>query len=503
MQLELNGRPLLDTVPAGLFGASEKPTSAPNWHSPKAIADMARLGGIREAAGALPITQLYAASPLWDIRQVGAVDITGATDMRGLLEEAFAAAPIGSTLYVPPGVLKVSKATALGAAYCLQVTRQVNLWCDGVIRADLSDLDSAIDIFNIAVSDAGGNGDVRNMQWRLRSFFNGGGRSSIRLEPNLPVIRFALLGGGIQGLNGPAAFFGGNIAGTICERVDVSNGLEFGEFGGVFHADQITVKSCNIHGDRTAVKIDAIFGAYTHLIQGNFLVSKNGAVDIVNGSQVKILDNQIEQNGLNAHPYTTSIAIQGTRFASESCDILGNNFGGGTNVNYSILTVNANKTAIDRNDFNVPGSADIVLASSGTRNTKIGSGNRYRGGSRGANGLSDLYLSDQGIANVGYNRFVMSLINQNGWSSADLSIRVSDNVAHLSGTLTGGTLTTGTLIGTLPLGYRPFAVIKVSVYTNAGGGWIQISTNGQVTVVSLPGGTVDCSGVHFSVLGDV
>lgn len=475
---DVTGKPVLNTRPALLYGQTANGAPDHSKFDPEGL-------GI----------------PFWNIARLGA-DMTGTTDSTTLLETALAQVPIGGTLYIPPGVLKVRKSTTGGATYCLLVTRQINLWCDGIIRADLTAGDTGIDIFKIAVSDAGGYADVRNMQWRLRSFFNGGGRSSIRVEPVLPVIRFKLQDGAIQGINGPAAHFGGNISGTICERVDVDNGLEFGNFGGNYHADQINVKNCTIFGNRTAITIDAVFGAYTHIIEHNFLVARDGAVNIVNGSQVKIRDNQIEQNGVNAAVYPASVIIQGTRFESSSCDITGNNFGGGTNVQYNIITVNANKTQIDYNDFNKANICDVVLAAVGSKNTNIGIRNRYRGSGRGL-GVSALIASDQGVGTTGILKFLSTMGMSNSWTAPDAYVRVVDGVLYFGGSITGGTLTPQTVIATLPTGYRPGGDETFAVATSLGAGTVILKTNGELRVGTLPSNAVSLAGAFCIVIGEV
>jgi hypothetical protein len=441
-------------------------------------------------------------SQVYDIRQnlTGQMDYTGATDYRTLIQYALDYAPIGSTVYVPR-LAKVSKNGANG--YCLLMTRLVNLWCDGTIRADLTAVtDDAVDLLRVSVADAGGSGDVRQHVIKLNALLNGGGRSSLRVEANLPVIRMVVAGGLMGGLAGPAAFFGGDMQGTMVINNDLNNGVEFGQVGGAYHNDAIVVRDNYIYGNRPGVVLDVTEGSYTHEIQHNVIVSRDGAIDIKSGSQVKIRDNQFEQNGNNAGTYDSTVTIRGERYQSDSCEVTGNNFGGGTDVSINMTVVNANATLIENNDwFPSASTIDVNLAAATAKNTRIGI-NRARGTTRGVMGLKEILVADSGVANAGIRKLWSALTFANSWANVDGHMIMRDGRVTLGGTINSGVTTPGTLITTLPVGYRPPVDETIVVATSAGPGTIAINADGTVKAGTLPSNSVGLGG-SFMTVGDI
>lgn len=442
--------------------------------------------------------------PFEDVRKYGAL-VDGRTSDQGALQRALDTAPIGSTLYIPAGTLRVGKSAQPGASWCLLVSRLVHIWCDGIIRADLETGDQHTDLFKIAVSDAGGYGDVRNQTFRLRTTLNGGGRSSVRVEPALPVIRMMFLGGSLHGRSGPAMFCGGDMQGTVVVGNQINGGLEFGWANGAFHADNIIVRDNTIFGTRTGLVLDMIEGSFSHKIESNTIVSRDGAIHIRNGAQVKIRDNQFEQYqdyGQNAHPFQAMLCLEGTRYPVESCDITGNNFGGGTNVKNNIVLARSDKTVVDGNDFHHSAAYDIVMTAE-SMNSKIGRSNRVRGRLRAGSGFSALRLVDQGVANTGFAKPLSSVLNNNGWATVNAEITVVDGIAHLTGTFIHRGLKPASVIGQLPLGYRPASMLRIPIVNAGSSSMLNISSAGIVRILSAHGDEFEIGTVTFPVSGDV
>lgn len=464
---------------------------------------MVGLGGIC-ALGSAQAKPVSSQGPFRDVREYGAA-VDGQSSDTAALQRAFDEAPIGSTVHIPAGVLRVGRDVHPDKSYCVIQRRLVHLWCEGTIRADLNANDKEIDLLRVSVAHAGGYGDVRNHTLRMRSTLNGGGRSSVRVEPALPVIRMKIIDGSLHGLSGPAVFCGGDMNGTIVAGNQIDGGLEFGEVSGTFHADNTIVRENTIFGTRTGVVLDMIQGSFTHLIQGNVIVCRDGAIHVRNGAQVKIRDNQFEQfqrYGRNTHWSQSTLVLEGSRFATESCDITGNNFGGGDNVLTNIYIANANKTLVDANDFHWSVNNDILMTAR-SRNTQIGRGNRYRGAKRSGIGFFGLKYSDTGVGNTGMLRPLIDLLNESGWSSPEGYIVVIDGVAHLDGSITGGQVAPGSVIGTLPPGYRPRIATRMVVHTPRGPGAIEILANGSVRVVQVSIADIALGNLSFAVSGDL
>ena len=189
-------------------------------------------------------------------------------------------------------------------------------------------------------------------------------------------------------------------------RCSLSNGVTFNASDGEIAVD------CIMAGNNAGYSFNIKYGAFNCGVFRGTIANTDGAIDIQNGSFIKIHDVQIEHfqylndgasppnpSGTSTQTYGSHLIIRGTTYTSQGIDIIGCNFGAGTNITNSVVISNARHTKIYRNQFNIASGTnpDVLLirdASDATKDaydTIIGYDNNFRG-ARSKLGLG--YMTD-------------------------------------------------------------------------------------------------------------
>lgn len=418
-------------------------------------------------------------------------------------------ANIGRTLYFPAGIYK----TTTG----LTMTKQMNIVMDqqAYIRGDFVPADGK-DVLRINIA-TGGASDGRNMIIEGGNIFcNGGGNCAINVN--------SASGSPVTTPQFEMEIRNGNYAGYLC-------GVRFGPANSSGDTNFNTVRNCNlstinasavaavhldgcadgqriidnlIFGPGTGVVVNPILGSFSTIISGNGIVTQNAAILVINGSLVLIMNNQIEQTGVNGLVPSSHILVQGLARISRGIRILNNNFGGGTGVDTSITLYNARGTVIDLNQFNIANVQDINFGDAGgglvAKYNTLGPNNWLRG-TRSIVGVGNptdtirrMLIAEAAacVGNRGFWKEVPTLQNSYSAGTGFQYMVNQDGDLKFRGILTPGTLTAATLITTLPAGARPQAATTFPVGTAAATlAMLQLATNGQLTVhsgLALPAG---------------
>lgn len=450
------------------------------------------------------------------------------------LQALFDNVPNGSTIHFPQDSYRTEDTVS--------VTRQIAVEGHGARVSGFMGSDPTKDLFKVAIAEPAPNGgDVRGWQFQnLVCAVNEGGRDCLRIE------------------KGPlAGMFQSIIRGNRLSVPEASPGaaLRITEVPSSFHViedntiiNQVWLDRCAdgcrifrnmILGQKPSVKVDVVEGAFRTQIVMNTLLGRDGAVEIYGGSEVDIFQNQIEQQGVNANALVKShIIIYPSSQKIRDIQIVSNNFGGGTNLDYSIWAkgpggpipahCDIEGVFIDRNVFNrtSDGNYDIVLYDAGVRYTKIGPNNRLRGigPNRGNVDWADINLGvvtantlnaqdllrivDNGLGTYGVWKGPSTLNLQNGWGPGTFRYRKSlDSMLQFRGLLAGAsaTLTVGTVIGTLPEGFRPPNRVYVTAEQGGTQYLFSITAAGEITVAgTTPPATAQCRiSESFYVNGEV
>lgn len=448
----------------------------------------------------------------------------GTTDMTVGVTAAINALPSGSVLRFTPNAYKVSSTS--GDIFTITKNISVAGTRNGTtIIAYVSNPTNAI--FKVSVTSNNGYLDVRHQTFSgLAMFFAGPtlGSSSIyatmREEGNLPHHEFTVENCQLQGVNAAAITFDGAFAFSDIRYNELENGVNFINKC----ADGQRIRDNSISGtmNTPGIMMDATYGSYTHIIEGNVIANKNGAIRIINGSQVKITKNQIEQFYFeNASPYNAMITVgEGTGnpdycvgggtppacvggslipydFQSFGVVIEDNNIGGGSNVATDIAVLNATATSIDKNVFpGITTSSFINFAGVVSSGNFIGDKNLF-----GGVPVNGQIYNGTGSFNYGAIYGSNALTFSNGWgATANMTYMLrADRTLIFTGGFTGGTTTTSTLIAVLPSDIRPTATRYISVGTSTGAGTLSVDSSGNVRVISLPSADAYLDGVTLKL----
>lgn len=413
----------------------------------------------------------------------------------------------------------------------INVTRRVSF--DGCSAKILGFFTTETDLLSFRVANAG-DADARTVI--IRGFkdinFITGGRHTIYVTDgggNVANIEWTITQNSMSGRAGYAIYLNG-VGTHFCNIVEnsIANGIYLA------CADNNRIMGNIIFGERTAITLDLVPGAFNTIIEGNGLVSRDGALRIIAGSQVRFHKNQIEQflgYGANQSSHKASITVITGTAQDKMCRHLAiteNNFGGGLNVERSIALVSgAQDTTIDGNVFNTAVDADIHIFDSTVKWTRIGPNNGLRGNRGGvvidANGnasdnagqgngpggafINDntldpadlLRVTDNGLGTFGVWKGVTL---GNGWTTTTDAAqfgfkKLAENVLVFRGRATAGTIAAGTLIGTLPEGFRPRIDTHLPAYDSvaAAPAYLSFNTGGEVRVASVAAAAVlnlDC-----------
>lgn len=415
------------------------------------------------------------------------------------IQQALDEAPIGCNLVFPTGYFRIRRQ--------LQVNRRLNLISRGaILSANLMDHE---DVFSINIEDEG-NRDNRNMIISgFRIIVNSGGRNCIHIQnasPNLSNIGM-LIENNILGVRDVSTGFAIAMQGigthfNVIRNCQLENGVLLS------CADGTVVEQCLIFGKKTAITLDLIEGAFQTKIINNGLVSRDGAMLVRNGSQVLFSGNQVEQfptSGRNQSQARSSIAIMAADRGVRHVRILGNNFGGGANVENSITVEgNCQDIFIDDNVFCTTSSGtDISLNGRLVAWSRIGPNNTVRGPvPPNVRKRVNPVVKDTGLGTFGVRKYAADLAERAPQWIANSEFcfwKSLDGVVRLQGAWSPGATKSGTLIAFLPEGFRPSASAFLHCATDATEetAVLRIDSDGAIRVHRSPKATIYLSGTSF------
>ncbi|MEO5868150.1 MAG: hypothetical protein ABIS14_12685 [Sphingomonas sp.] len=400
------------------------------------------------------------------------------------------------------------------------ISRQIDILAQGGrIVGDFGD-DDRSNLINIRVTQASkGAGDVRLMKWSgLGAFFASGGRTTIDIENAAPMAA------NLQMWFERCAF----------STRDTSTGSAL-RFGGVLtqlHTvincqidNQVHLDGCadacrfvynTVGGAKTGFRLRLALGAFRTLIAHNVIVPRDGAMLVEGGSQIDFLFNQCEQQAAtNRGEKSAHVAFELSEGEmSRRCNIIGNNFGGGSNVDHAIVLGSSRSNGgvedvtVADNTFGITAtSIDIVIADTYVRGTRVIPGNFARGrranvalngttGRAAANNLdgSDLIrIVDRGLGSYGIWQEGSIMRLTSGWEIDGTDPcrfrKTIDNDLQWDGILCAGTIKPQTVIGTLPPGFRPRHNLRCVVATDAGSGTLCVGVDGSISIGAMATGS--------------
>jgi Pectate lyase superfamily protein/Right handed beta helix region len=435
-------------------------------------------------------------------------------DLTPFIQRAFDEAPLGGTVYFPPGDYRTRAP--------LRLTRQINLWGDAARLVGFFGTSDQSTLLEIAlVSAANGNDDARRMRIDgLSAYFASGGGDVLailagdRQFDRTPRDAIGNLGMVIErcGLSAPTTgpgvalrIEGFRTQAHIIRDCDIANSIF------LRCADGVTITGNRLIGERPGVILDLHEGAFKTEVSRNLITSRDGAIMLHNGSQVDIIGNQIEQpSAQNRSPQAAHIVIQPTRYASHDCRIIGNNFGAGTNLKRSIWCVGGDlgieNLSVADNVFNIagsgPGHVDIELADAAVRWTRIGA-NSARGARSGVDPAAPLGIVDRGTGSYGVRHDAAMAAIGAGWrATSDFRFWKSlDDMLHFSGAVEQTTKNATASALRLPEGFRPRTRSRGIGAGDRGPVMIDFATDGGVHIKSADSVRIDLAALAFPVAG--
>jgi hypothetical protein len=412
------------------------------------------------------------------VKDFGAVG-DGITDDTAAIQAAFDD-PSLAPIYFPFGTYKVS---GTGLA-CLTLSVNKNIYgCNlgSTIRADNAGGTTALIL--VAITASAGFGDVRGWEMRnIKAFHNGGGQHGLFISGGLSMSASLI----------EMCSFGAGTAATgyglyVNDQLSHSK-ISVCQFDYVYMKclDANVIDKCLTFGSRPAITFDCDVGVRNNTVSNCTLVNRDGQVRIINGDNIRIINNQMELAQGYTPPENQSAAsamvwIEG----SASRDVINtvirdNNFGGGTNLDHLIYTQYADRTVIDANQLIAVNDYEIYLSPQ-TTNTVICGTNKTIGSisnPRPRTLFKANIFNGGGLNNMGC---LSPITGANSWTTPDVYKDEYGRV-HFIGEFNAGTPAAGTLIGTLPPGFLPLQN-TLPASTSLGMGTVNLNTvNGQITV---------------------
>jgi hypothetical protein len=436
-------------------------------------------------------------------RAIKARQYADAAQLKPWVQKAFNEAAVGCKLITHPGDYHINGTVTMG--------QQMDIEGRGARLIGDFGADASSNLLEIKIQSAiAGAGDVRLTKIEgLRAYFASGGYSVIHIENQSPqasnlqtIIERCGLGANDTG-GGAAIRMKGLV--TQIHRIvhcDITNSIWFDGC-----ADSCSVHHSLIGGIKTGIRCDLADGAFRTNIEANTIVCRDGAIDVQNGSEIDIIDNQIEQMAAdNLSSFASLIQLYPQVRAIKRVRIIGNNLGGGTHCSGNISmhggAATVDDTFIDQNTFCVTASSyDVRQLSAGVRFTRMGPNNTVRGnrdsvtidgsGVATANSLDERpSVYDLGVGTMGVRKLAADVTLANGWTaSTDFSVEKSlDGTLTFCGNIISGTTTVGTTVMTLPAGFRPAVARYVYGISDATTHALMYAhTDGTITTVAGSG----------------
>lgn len=371
-------------------------------------------------------------------------------------------------LVIPPGTYNVTAEE--GDLACLTLTKNSSILAPAgsrktIIRT-LGVTATTASIMRVSISDAAGFGDVRNWFIDGVAMYHDTGSSCLHglfIDGGLQILTSQIKNcnlGGTYANGGNGLHIVDNMAHsevTLCtiDRV----------YAECFDANKFTKNT--LFGQGAAFTFDCIAGVRNNSVEDNTIVNRDGWLIVQNCDNLRFVNNQCEHaQGYtpagNQNAVSAGIWVVGADRTVPNLLIKENNFGGGTNYNYSVYAENALKMVVDENNFIACGLeggdpyADIYLGAN-TSHCVVGKKNRISGTtlSPRLNKLFKAIVVDNGFGNIGVRKSGAGL-GSSSWSVADFTKNV-DGVVSFVGEFSGGTTTGGDVIATLPDGFWLYA----------------------------------------------
>lgn len=384
------------------------------------------------------------------------------------------------------------KVTGAGKA-CITQTENISLHGnnrrDTFIRADNAGANTAI--LDLAIANNGGMGDVRG--WAAEHFtifHNAGGASCILNDSGLPMLECRIVDIGAQAgvTAGSRDLVLTRFAFSKVEQCSFGSGVTCG-LPAHQSPDGNKFLMNNFFGTPTALILDIESGAYRTEVWGGAMVTRDGGVRVLQGSQIAIRSVHFEQfiaYGQSQSPEKAHIAILGYGQLSDSILIEGNNFGGGTNCDYLVWVGNAFDTDITKNVMNAPAVAD-VYTSVNAQFTKPRTDNVVKGNQsnpRPGNVRFPMVVADNGYGT--YNVLHQQTALANGWLGGSFYLNEMNEIVIDTG-FNAGVTAPGTLVATMQDGFRPADFYALAAASSAGVGVINANPiTGQLIVGLAP-----------------
>lgn len=387
------------------------------------------------------------------VKDFGAVG-NGTTDDTAAIQAAFDSNGL-ATIYFPAGLYKV---TGSGAA-CLTLTKNRNIIAEGrgaTLRADFAGADTAI--LKISITDNQGLLDCRG--WRmdgLQAFHNGGGKHGLIIEGGMSIVNAIIKN--VSFAKGTNDAGHGLYCYNALSHSEISNSGFDTLYLKVFDAN--VFRKIITFGKGCAFTFDCESGVRNNTVEDCTIVNRDGQVKIINGDNIRIINNQMELAQVyspvaNQSNPAAMVHIVGVDRPVLNTIIEGNNFGGGTSLDYSIYVDNAQRTVIDKNQFIAVNLSDVHFTSKsennilGAKNTTKGSLNNPRLGK-----LFKVKTSDLGVGNMGTLHSHTEISTFNSWVGSDF-YKNSAGVVSFVGEFNSGVTLKDTVIGVIPKGFAPY-----------------------------------------------
>ncbi|WP_062770392.1 right-handed parallel beta-helix repeat-containing protein [Sphingopyxis terrae] len=394
------------------------------------------------------------------------------------LQAAVDEAPLGSTLLLPGGVIFSDG---------LSITRHINIRGENGATILGVGTNPAINLVDVRIAPGetleGSSNSMLFTNFRAEVALGYTAKSTLNVESQSGVdaaqLNYSFIGGRIAGRDDQAEA-ALRIAGMTSQMhtfqgMDIVNGVLLDGC-----ADACRLIGNNIGGLRTGIKVNVVAGAFNTLIRDNVITSTNGAIHIIGGSRVIILNNQIEQIGTNGHPDEAHIILEALTYSLRDIEIAGNNFGGGALEHSIVMKTSGGRTIegvkVGTNTWGKTTDEDMMIADSGVKHTYLAAVQNFRG-DRGGGGftvypayssntldVNDLLtVNDGGVGTRRVRNNAQALGGssstalQNSWTcAASMYAQIIDDEVRFSGYADGPSSAQNAVqIATLPAGMRP------------------------------------------------
>lgn len=432
-------------------------------------------GGISDIPGWASARRLFVGETHIDVADAFNMTDNGPDGMTKM-QLALDTAPIGAHLHIPPNF------TVAGGT-SLVMSRAVQIVTHGALsRIRLDATNPALDALQVAITDAGGFGDVRGLTILSGGgsiSTNGtGGNNAININPTnvlagqKPLFGFVIENITASGRLGGIRVGGANVAGdtnfNVIRDCPFIGATDAGGYD--IHldgcADGHLIEGNILSGQGWSIRLNLVAGAFSTQIVRNVIKGQTGGIVSANADHVDLTANQFELNGDRTGGGYNHILMQGLARKQLYWNVRGNNFGGSVaalGVTATLSILEAEQCVFENNTFGLTvGGVDIALGSGASSNAFRSNKRRGAGGS-GLAAPTDLgrrlavTIDAAALGNEGIWYPAAMATLSNGWTSgagiASFEFMKQDGMLGFQGNLVPGTLTGGTEMAQLPVGF--------------------------------------------------